>query len=311
MLPSKLMHGTALLAATLLIADYAFLRLKESRHETFVYVPDRNTRCAKSTQGRATVDVVMFVPSPIQWESRRRPVLQQFLRENWSSSQAQLIFVFGTKTGERLEKDLDTSVVQQHPGAKYLFTECRDFGDERNNPNGTSSTTCKVYEACVYIAQRYDAKYVWRGSDDSYINLKLFFRLIPTLPKERLYMGYLREAQEPMRDLLLETQPKLAELFNLHQFGGYMGGAGYVLSGDVVDFIGTLQIPPHLTWCEDVMVGMWLNPFRITKLQIPDIPNFASLPPLLVHYMHTEWWFAIPEDGAFWPPFTEEKPLPL
>ena len=311
MVPSKLMVGAALLAAALIVADYIFLHLKANRHETLVYVPDRNTRCSKNARGRATVDVVMFVPSPIQWEGRRRPILRQFLRENWGSSQAQLIFVLGTKTGDRLEKDLDTSVVQQHPGAVYLFTGCRDFGDERNNPNGTSSTTCKVYEACVHIAQRYDAKYVWRGSDDSYVNLKLFFRLIPTLPKERLYMGFLRKAQEPMRDLLLEKQPKLAELFNLYQFGGYMGGAGYVLSGDVAEFIGTLEIPPHLTWCEDVMVGMWLNPFRITKLQILDIPGYASLPPLLVHYMHTEWWYAIPEDGAFWPPYDESKPLPL
>jgi hypothetical protein len=56
------------------------------------------------------------------------------------------------------------------------------------------------------------------------------------------------------------------------------------------------------------MVGMWLNPFRITKLQISDIPDYANMPPLLVHYMHTEWWYAIPEDGAFWPPFDETVP---
>ena len=301
-----------LIAFVLILTDYIFLRLQEVRRQPFVYVPDRNTRCSKNAQGLAVVEVVMFIPTPIQWESRRRPVLRQFLRESWSNSQVQLLFVLGTKTGDRLEQDLDTSVVQQHPGATYLFTECRDFGDERNNPNGTSSTTCKVYEACVHIAKHYETKYVWRGADDSYVNLKLFFQLMPILPKSQLYMGSVLEARKIQPDLLLSLQPSLGELFNLYQFGGYMGGMGYVLSGDVAEFIGTLEIPPHQTWCEDVMVGMWLNPFRITKLQIPDIPDYANLPPLFVHYMHTEWWFAIPEDGAFWPPPNEEGvPLPL
>ena len=303
--------AAGLVAFMLILTDYALLRMRDDRRQSFVYVPDRNTRCSKNAEGRAAVDVVMFIPSPIQWEHRRQPILRQFLREGWSNSQVQLIFVLGTKTGGRLEQDLDISGVQQHPGAAYLFTECRDFGDERNNPNGTSSTTCKVYEACVHIARNYEAKYVWRGADDSYVNLKLFFQLMPILPKSRLYMGFVREARNIQPDLQLERQPKLAELFNLYQFGGYMGGAGYVFSGDVAEFIGTLDIPPHLTWCEDVMVGMWLNPFRITKLQIRDIPDYASLPPLVVHYMHAEWWQAIPEDGAFWPPFEESVPLPL
>jgi hypothetical protein len=225
-------------------------------------------------------------------------VLKQFLREQWTDRQAILIFVLGTKTGEKLELNLDTSSVEQLPGAQYLFTDCRDFGDEPNNPNGTSSTTCKVYEACVHIAQNYKTKYVWRGADDSYVNLKMFFRIMPTLPPERLYMGISRQAQTLTQDLLLERQPRLRELFGLYQFGSYMAGAAYVFSGDVAEFIGTLEIPPHQTWCEDVMVGMWLNPFRITKLEMTDLPGFMDGPPLFVHYMKKEWWYIIESDGS-------------
>ena len=43
-----------------------------------------------------------------------------------------------------------------------------------------------------HIAARYRAKYVWRGADDTYVNLKLFFSLMPDLQPTRLYMGYLR-----------------------------------------------------------------------------------------------------------------------
>jgi hypothetical protein len=225
-------------------------------------------------------------------------VLRQFLREGWNSSQAVLIFVFGTRTGERLETELDTSTAEILPGAEYIFTGCRDFGDEPDNPNGTSSTTCKVYEACVHISQHYKARYVWRGADDTYVNLKLFFKMMPLLPVDRLYMGFFRPATELFDDLLLSRQPRLEALFSIYQFGGYMVGSGYVLSSDVVEFIGTLEIPPHLTWCDDVMVAMWLNPFRITKLQVSDLPGYSNGPPLTIHYMRREWWHAIDEEGT-------------
>ena len=305
----KLGIGMLALTACTILADYIILNIHKAQRfrEPFIYVPDRNTRCSKDAWPRKEVDVVMFVPTPIQWGDRRRPVLKQFLRDQWTNRQAILIFVLGTKTGERLELDLDTSAVEQLPGAQYLFTDCRDFGDEFNNPNGTSSTTCNVYEACVHIAQNYKTKYVWRGADDAYVNLKLFYRLMPTLPPERLYMGISRQAQTFTQDLLLERQPRLRELFSLYQFGGYMAGASYVLSGDVAEFIGTLEIPPHLTWCEDVMVAMWLNPFRITKLEMTDLPGYSSGPPLFVHYMKREWWYAIEQDGSLYIPYEIQK----
>ena len=80
-------------------------------------------------------------------QDRRGFVHRQFVREGWRADQAVLIFVLGTKTGERLESDIDTSSVRRLDGARYIFTPCRDMGDEWDNPNGTSATTCKVYEA--------------------------------------------------------------------------------------------------------------------------------------------------------------------
>ena len=285
--------------ATLMNCSVFFIN--SSRHPTWVYVADENTRCPTTNAHKHETEVVMFIPSPMHWKERRRPVIKQFLREQWTNKQAVLIFVFGTTTGHQLEHTLDTSNAEQLPGANYIFTKCRDIGDEFDNPNGTSSTTCKVYEACVYISQHYNAKYVWRGADDSYVNLKLFFRIMPLLPKTRLYLGRYRDVstdKHDNKDLQLDRQPLLQTVFGLFQFGGYMHGEGFVFSYDVAEFIGTLSIPPHQTWCEDVMVGMWLNPFRVTKMDFSAVPGQAYNPPLVTHYMKDIWWDKITQDGT-------------
>jgi hypothetical protein len=137
------------------------------------------------------------------------------------------------------------------------------------------------------------------------MNLKGFFRIMPMLPKSRLYLGRYRDVSTNEKDdkeLMLSRQPLLQTVFGLFQFGGYMHGEGYVFSYDVAEFIGTLSIPPHQTWCEDVMVGMWLNPFRITKMDYSSIPGIYTRPPLLVHYMKDDWWATIDENGAVHPP---------
>ena len=255
------------------------------------------------------VQVVVFVPTPRQWEDRRANVARQFLKERWNDSQAILIFVIGTKTGPRLEYELDSPHPVTHiPGIIYYYAPCRDYGDEFDNPNGTSATTCKVYEGLRYITTKYKAKYVWRSGDDAYLNLKVFFRMLNTpglVPQSRLYMGWLRSPtlQSPSRtkDLLLSRQPRLRDLYGIHQFGSYMFGMGFCLSWDVAEFIGQLSIPPLQTWAEDVIVGMWLMPFEIDFLNVNNMANYYILnigetepethrACLLSHYMRQIDW---------------------
>jgi hypothetical protein len=247
--------------------------------------------------------VVMFVPSPVSWEERRRHVYLQFERESWTDEQVILLFVFGNRSGERLLGFVNTSGVVQHPRATNVVVNCRDFGDEFDGIDETSSTTCKVYKSMQYVAANYRAKYVWRGADDSYVNLTHFFSMMPALPATRLFFGSLRKAQNVQLDLSLFIQPRLAALLGLRQFGQYMFGSGFVLSYDVVDFVASLKIPPHLTWCEDVMVGMWLNPFQIEFRHSPDIIDQyfrLALPGknyLLIHRMLPEQWAQINSRG--------------
>jgi hypothetical protein len=118
----------------------------------------------------------------------------------------------------------------------------------------------------------------------------------------------LRTAHTIQDDLLLSNQPHLSALFGLYQFGQYMVGSGYLLSYDVADFIASLKIPPHITWCEDVMVGMWLNPFQFQitcmhSTQFIDQPGHLaasgveSVDYVLIHRMRPDQWARIDDNG--------------
>jgi hypothetical protein len=223
------------------------------------------------------------------------------MRENWTDAEAIMLFVLGTRKGDGLREELNTSNVVEYQRVSYIRVYCRDEGDEPNNPDDTSSTTCKVYEALKYIVEHYHARYVWRGADDSYLNLRFFFKTVmPTLPTTRLYYGRLRRKVEHVEELQLEHQPRLQEVFGIRQWGQYMSGMGYMISYDVADFIATLKIPPHLTWCEDLMVGLWLNPFQIQFMHGGELFHEQgervvenNTEHLLVHRVTPEQWASI------------------
>ncbi len=142
---------------------------------------------------------------------------------------------------------------------------------------------------------------MWRGADDSYVNLKRFLRDKDTMPATRLFLGHHRKADTPMPDLQLKAlHPRLQELFGIYQFGQYMMGLGFVFSWDVAEFIGTWAIPPHQTWCEDVMVGMWLNPFQISWV--------GTGLRYVYHYMNPALWESIGEDGVLTLPRHRHQP---
>eukprot|EP00598_Pedospumella_elongata_P011747 CAMPEP_0185013384 /NCGR_PEP_ID=MMETSP1098-20130426/98778_1 /TAXON_ID=89044 /ORGANISM="Spumella elongata, Strain CCAP 955/1" /LENGTH=149 /DNA_ID=CAMNT_0027542451 /DNA_START=379 /DNA_END=828 /DNA_ORIENTATION=+ len=129
-----------------------------------------------------------------------------------------------------------------------FVSDCRDYGDEVNNANGTSSTTCKVYEGVKYVYQHYDAEYLFRGADDAYVNLKLFFEVAETIAPERKpwWLGQLRVRTDHVRshDLHLSKQPALQKLYGMFMFGQYMLGCWDVFTWKA-EHIAKLTIPPH------------------------------------------------------------------
>lgn len=255
--------------------------------------------------------VIIFIPTPISSSKRRIPLHKQFIREGWQSTEVILFFVVGSKTGPRVELDIDLSPLSKEPQMDFLVTNCRDDGDEINNANGTSSTTCKVYEAMKYIYFNYEADYVWRGADDAYLNIRKFLLSIaPSLPSSSWWLGKLRTIGESPhfdKDLLYEKQPQLHKLFNLYRPAHYMFGMGFAFSWDVVALVATWAIPPHQTYAEDVILGLWFNPFQIKKIHRPDLINnidqirsytgSSNVDAVLLHYIRPVDWTLIDDNG--------------
>ena len=263
--------------------------------------------------------IVVFIPTKISSKKRRIPVNRQFAKENWSSSDVVIIWIIGTKSGKVLEKELDYAHIYEEPFMNVqnvVVTNCRDDGDEWNNENGTSSTTCKFYEAQRYMYQHFDAEYAIRGADDAYLNIRKFWEIEPSLPRNAMWLGHKRQVNTPPLDLSLNKQPRIQKLFGLDQFSvNYMLGMGFVFSWDIVQLIATWNIPPHLTWCEDVMIGMYLNIFQINRIHRPDLfvnragsiadqkyyyGTLGKLDVILLHYIDSRDWATIDANGSIY-----------
>ena len=257
-------------------------------------LPYTKRECPPSPPGDP--DTVIYIPSPIAWRERRTRVLRKMRRELGNSTHVYI--VFGTRSGSRLEREAsDLNLARQEaereadPRIRYLFTECRDTGDEYNNANGTSSTTCKTYQAIRHIAKAYTAsppRFVWRGADDAYLNLNVFREHVaPKLQTCRLFFGALNfPSPHDRQDLVLDTtQPNLYALFGLKKFGKYMYGMGFLMSWDVVQLIGLAQIPPRLVAPEDVVVSQWLLFHDVDWTDIMDVAPETAME----NVDHPEW----------------------
>jgi hypothetical protein len=229
---------------------------------------------------------------------------------------AHLWFIIGTLDGPTLDRPtvgLATvrreAGLERSPFVRYHFAPCRDHGDEFDNPNGTSGTTCKTYEALKFIARTYASRpprFVWRGADDAYLDLHVFrTHITPHLQTCRLFFGRIR-FPSPLGDGDLDVfprQPNLYALFGVLKFGKYMEGMGFCLSWDVVQFLGNAPIPPRQTWCEDVILGHWLMFYDVDFVDCSTVnpvvgmvngyepPTFPIL--LLGHKLSRAQWAAL------------------
>jgi hypothetical protein len=260
-LPSLSRHGVFGLVVAALGSIYILSSLMS--HQSPAALPYVKRVCPRATVGGP--DVVVYIPSPVHWRERRQRVMHKMRPELDGSH---VWFIIGTLDGPTLDRPVPglgavrrEAAEETSPLVRYLFVPCRDYGDEFDNSNGTSSTTCKAYQALKFIAHTYAAsppRFVWRGAVDSYLDLRVFRTLVaPALQACRLFLGEVRN-DVAASDLWLSRQPRLQALYGLYSFGKYITGVGFCMSWDVVQFIGNAPIPPRQTWCEDVMVGHWL-----------------------------------------------------
>lgn len=239
--------------------------------------------------------VVVFVPTALPSYHRRFLVHRQFEREGWNASDAVLIFVYGTRRGASTENDTDLSV-QHYAQAHNLLVDCPDQ-DATPYDAIESSTTCKVLEALKHIVRAYAADHVFRGADDTYVNLRHFLSPghLATLPVRRLYYGEIRGAGAIANDALK------AYFNGITQYDPFASGGGYAMSYDVAEHLAEQKIRLKTSAPEDVVVGMWMRVAEIQWVHMGEQyllygfgrPLLPGRDYLVVHYMPDHLWDAI------------------
>ncbi|XP_059670763.1 uncharacterized protein LOC132316272 [Cornus florida] len=109
------------------------------------------------------------------------------------------------------------------------------------------------------LSQRYD--YVMKADDDVFIRLPQLALSLEPLPRLDLYYGF------------------VIPCASMNPFVDYMSGMGFLLSWDLVEWIGNSYIPGNDTYGpEDKLVGRWLNTGDKAKNRFSNKPAMYDYP---------------------------------
>lgn len=244
------------------------------------------------------VDVVVLVPSPWKWASRRVRSFETFVataRRAAPRFTAKLIFVMGD---DAVPANLSASDAQMvaHPDVLFVTARgCPDLDtiypgawDGGMFPPANSSTTCKVLEGAVAAAANFRFRYFARAGDDAYLRWDYFLgERAANYPNERLYLGYVNAGQGVFDHLY--------GVFGMGRFLPYMTGQGWVLTYDVALLLADgYQRRPRLSTAgpEDAAVALHLFPFNIVFAHTEDFHDptkrACDESSILVHYVTDE-----------------------
>lgn len=218
---------------------HGHLRGDNSTHEV-IYIRNNHVVVERSGRLRGRIRegsrektrMVVYISTPIAWVKRRTAQNRRFKMENWRRDEVVFLYVFGMRDVKQLENSVDYSSLMNEQDIEFVGTPCKDFGEDKDDPTDTGSMACKNFEVLRFIYHYFDADYVWKCDSDSYLNIRYFFEIAETelKNKEAWWFGNLRTIRQapprPDVDLLLERQPKLQKLYNIHQFPHYMRGGG-------------------------------------------------------------------------------------
>ncbi|XP_042012166.1 beta-1,3-galactosyltransferase pvg3-like [Salvia splendens] len=121
------------------------------------------------------------------------------------------------------------------------------------------SSLPRILPARFFHSHRYD--YVMKADDDVYLRLEQLATSLSPLPRQDLYYGFVIPCQ------------------SMNPFVHYMSGMGFVLSWDLVEWIGASLIPlNHTVGPEDKLVGEWLNRGNKAKNRVSNKPAMYDYP---------------------------------
>ncbi|CAA3016057.1 hydroxyproline O-galactosyltransferase GALT3-like [Olea europaea subsp. europaea] len=126
--------------------------------------------------------------------------------------------------------------------------------------NMNSGKTYKYFSTLPQILSR-QYNYVMKADDDVFIRLEPLALSLQPLSRFDLYYGFVIPCP------------------SMNPFVHYMSGMGFVLSWDLVEWIGNSEIPMNHTFGpEDKMVGQWLNDGNKAKNRFSNKPVMYDYP---------------------------------
>ena len=173
------------------------------------------------------------------------------IRQTWfkgAPKNYKILFVIGaiqTKYGSDLRKE------------NYLHKDLLLL----NMRDSYVSLTQKLLQSFCHLVKKYEFKFVFKGDDDTYVNLELFSSKLVTKNHHKLYWGYF------VGNARIKTLGKWKEnnWFLCDRYLPYARGGGYVLSYDLANFLSLNSALLNIYQNEDVSLGVWLSPLNIER----------------------------------------------
>lgn len=149
---------------------------------------------------------------------------------------------------------------------RTLASENTRFNDILLLPNVNDSyygLTQKLLAALVWLHHNVDFNFLLKVDDDSFVQINMAMEeLLSVKTKQKLYWGYFNgKAHIQKRGLWHESDWLLCDYYLPYALGG-----GYVISSDLVRFVGSNQQYLKLFNSEDVSLGAWLAPIDVYRV---------------------------------------------
>lgn len=147
-----------------------------------------------------------------------------------------------------------------------LKQENRKFGDIlflSELEDSYYELTNKVLQTFMWVDENLKFSYLLKVDDDSFVRLDVIIsELEKNLQRGKLYWGFFRgDAHVKFRGAWAEKNWHLCD-----RYLPYAQGGGYILSGDLVNFIAQNADLFQKFNSEDVSVGAWLAPLQVNRV---------------------------------------------
>jgi hypothetical protein len=167
--------------------------------------------------------------------------------------------------GERLEVEARYFVGRVEDPRKMALAEAeiKEHGDLTvlDFADGYASLGSKVPKIYEHVVANYNATYIAKVDDDTWVNVDVFPLFIETMKSERSYLGLMMEGMEILKGRHKNAENKLPA--SMKTFPPYASGCATVVTHDLAMLLGRPPIEPIKMVNDDAFFGILFFPFNI------------------------------------------------